>query len=85
MPWHGYYGSLQISQAGGLMTDSNEKVLIKVGYAQLQECASICTACIMATNLRIFEVMVKRWAVDWRRMDFWDINKENDYSNTYEF
>lgn len=58
---------------------NNEKVLIKVGYAQLQECASICTACIVATNLRVFEEMVKRWAVDWRRMCFWDINKENDY------
>ena len=60
--------------------NNNENISIKVGYAQLQECASICTACVMAFNLRVFKEMAYRWAVKWRRMtDFWDGTKENEY------
>ena len=55
----------------------SEKVVIKIGYAELQECASICTACIMAFNLMLFEEMIIRWAIGWRKMDFWDVKKEN--------
>lgn len=59
---------------------NNEKLSVKVGYAQLQECASICTACVMAFNLKLFEVMGHRWAVDWRHLpDFWDTAKEDEY------
>lgn len=58
----------------------NEKLIVKVGYAQLQECASICTACVMTFNLKLFEEMGQRWAVNWRRLtDFWDVEKENEY------
>lgn len=59
---------------------SNEKLSIRVGYAQLQECASICTACVMAFNLKLFKVMGHRWAVDWRHLtNFWDTEKEDEY------
>ena len=59
---------------------NNENISIKVGYAQLQECASICTACVEAFNLKLFEEMGCRWAVKWRRItDFWDGAKENEY------
>lgn len=59
---------------------NNENLAIKVGYAQLQECASICTACVMTFNLKLFEVMGHRWAIDWRRLaDFWDVEKEDEY------
>lgn len=59
---------------------SSEKLSIRVGYAQLQECASICTACAMAFNLKLFEVMGQRWAVDWRRLtDFWNEEKSDEY------
>lgn len=59
---------------------ADKKVSIKVGYAQLQECASICTACVMTFNLKLFEVMGQRWAVNWRRLaDFWDAEKEDEY------
>lgn len=59
---------------------TDKKVSIKVGYAQLQECASICTACVMTFNLKLFEVMGQRWAVNWRRLaDFWDAEKEDEY------
>lgn len=58
----------------------NEKLSIKVGYAQLQECASICTAVVMTFNLKLFEEMVYRWAVKWRNIDdFWMAEKENEY------
>lgn len=59
---------------------SNDKLSIRVGYAQLQECASICTACVMSFNLKLFEVMGHRWAIDWRRLtDVWDEEKEDEY------
>ena len=59
---------------------SVDKLSIRVGYAQLQECASICTACVMTFNLKLFEVMGHRWAIDWRRLtDFWDEEKEDEY------
>lgn len=59
---------------------SNKKVLVKVGYAQLQECASICTSCVMAMNLKLFEEMITRWAINWRKIDdFWNDINENDY------
>ena len=59
---------------------SNEKLFIRVEYAQLQECASICTAFVMTFNLKLFGVMGQRWGVDWRRLtDFWDAEKEEEY------
>lgn len=58
----------------------NEKLSIKVGYAQLQECASVCTAFVMAFNLKLFEEMGHRWAAKWRNLaDFWEPEKENEY------
>jgi len=34
----------------------------------------------MTFNLKLFEVMGQRWAVDWRRLtDFWDEEKEDEY------
>ncbi len=58
---------------------SNDKMVIKIGYAELQECASICTAFVMAFNLKLFKEMIKRWAITWRQMEFWDTEKENEY------
>lgn len=59
---------------------NSEKLSIKVGYAQLQECASICTACVMTFNLKLFKEMGHRWAVDWRQLtDFWDASEEEEY------
>ena len=58
----------------------NGKIVIKIGYAQLQECASICMACVMEFNLKLFYEMCRRWAIDWRRInDFWDASKENAF------
>lgn len=59
---------------------NNQKVLVNTGYAQLQECASICTSCVMALNLKLFEEMMTRWAINWRKIDdFWNIIDENHY------
>lgn len=59
---------------------NNDVLSINIGYPQLQECTSICTACVMAFNLKLFEKMVHRWAVEWRRMNgFWDATKEDEY------
>ncbi len=57
---------------------SSQKVLVKTGYAQLQECASICTSCVMTMNLKLFEEMITRWAIHWRKTDdFWNSIDEN--------
>ncbi len=57
---------------------SSQKVLVKTGYAQLQECASICTSCVMTMNLKLFEEMITRWAIHWRKIDdFWNSIDEN--------
>lgn len=55
------------------------EVIISIGYAELQECASICTALVEAFNLKVFVEMAERWAIKWRNDDFWDISMENDY------
>lgn len=52
---------------------------IVVGYAQLQEVASICTTLIVSYNQLMFEEMCTRWATSWRRTSSWIPRKENDY------
>lgn len=45
---------------------SDSLVSISVGYAQLQNAASVCTTLVVSFNHLMFETLCKRWAVDWR-------------------
>lgn len=50
---------LKLSKVGG-------HPQIKVGFAELQECAEVCTTLAVSLNLDLFSVLAKRWATDWR-------------------
>lgn len=56
----------------------NSWIEVKVGYAEIQECASICSSLVCGINTFLFNEMAKRWAVDWRKEDFWDEKKEKE-------
>lgn len=45
-------------------------------YATLQEAGSICTTFIQAANNELFELLVTRWAKDWRGLPSWDPHNE---------
>ncbi|MDR3565533.1 MAG: hypothetical protein P4N59_29415 [Negativicutes bacterium] len=53
-------------------------ITIKIGFDQLQECASICSTLVVSFNTDIFEALCKRWAVDWRRRSSWNPGKQNE-------
>lgn len=56
-----------------------KKVLkFKITYALLQSSARVCTSFVQAANNELFEVLVKRWADDWRRLPSWSIENESD-------
>ena len=56
-------------------------VTIKVGFDQLQECASICNTLVVSFNNDIFDTLCKRWAIDWRKQASWNPLKENEVFN----
>lgn len=58
-----------------------DTVGIKVGFDEIQECASICTTLIVSFNIEIFTILCKRWAVDWRQKPSWNSSKQNDVFN----
>ena len=45
---------------------------VKIGYAELQECASICTSLICEMNNYLFVKMAERWAVKWKKDNLWN-------------
>lgn len=57
---------------------SNTWVVVKVGYAEIQECASICTSMVCEINTSLFGEMARRWAVEWNKNDFWNDKKEKE-------
>lgn len=57
---------------------SNTWVVVKVGYAEIQECASICTSMVCEINTSLFGEMARRWAVEWNKDDFWNDKKEKE-------
>lgn len=44
---------------------------IAVGFGELQECAAVCSSLVAATNREFFVEIVRRWAVEWRRLAGW--------------
>lgn len=50
---------------------------VRVGYAQLQQCASVCTTMVQSMNTLIFSIIAKRWAIDWRKLEWWDGENED--------
>lgn len=46
-------------------------VKIAIGYKQLQECAAICTFLVSSFNTELFNILMKRWAIDWPKLPSW--------------
>lgn len=56
----------------------SEIMKINVDYARLQEIVSVCNTLVVACNQFLFNQMVKRWAVDWRKESTWTSSKETE-------
>lgn len=46
-------------------------MMVSPSYANLQEAGAVCASVVQSANNELFEVMVKRWAVDWRALPSW--------------
>lgn len=51
---------------------------VAVDYSQVQHAGSICTSLVQAANNELFEVMIERWAVDWRKLGSWDSSRAEE-------
>ena len=45
---------------------------IGLGFAELQECAEVCSTLVAAANAELFAELTKRWATDWRNHSSWN-------------
>lgn len=61
---------LQIARSGG-----QQKLVI--GYAQLQDIASVVATLVTTFNRELFFEMCRRWAVVWRARTDWDPTRED--------
>ncbi|MEK6153886.1 hypothetical protein WIW50_11525 [Flavobacteriaceae bacterium 3-367] len=59
------------------LPSSNFEQFITIGYGQIQNIASICTALVISYNQLMFEEMAKRWATSWRTNP-WTADEENE-------
>lgn len=50
---------------------------INIGYNELQECASICNATVTTFNSELFNEMIRRWAIEWKKHDTLDERERN--------
>ena len=48
----------------------------KLSYALLQSAARVCTCFVQAANNELFEMLVQRWAVEWRKLPSWTQEQE---------
>jgi len=51
---------------------TNDVMLIEPSYATLQEAGGVCTTMVQSANNELFEALVRRWAVDWRKLPSWE-------------
>jgi hypothetical protein len=45
---------------------------VRVGFSELQEAGEICTTLVVSLNSALFEMLVERWAREWRQRRGWD-------------
>lgn len=55
----------------GLAVTPNE-LTIAPSYAGVQEAGDVCTSLVQGANNELFEAMVSRWALDWRKLPSWN-------------
>jgi len=49
----------------------------RVTFAELQECADVCTTFVVALNTELFACLAERWATAWRRRATWEPRRAN--------
>ena len=64
----------------GINARENE-IKVNISFDNLQECISICTNLVTCFNLDLFELMCKRWAIDWRKRCDWTAISANKRFN----
>jgi hypothetical protein len=57
---------------------SVDPLRIAVGFAELQECAAICTSLVVSVNSELFAEIAKRWAKEWPRQPFWQPTQRHE-------
>ncbi len=72
----GSYWSSKNAINFGINSRENE-IKVNINFDNLQECIAICTNLVICFNLDLFELMSKRWAIDWRRRCDWQIDAAN--------
>ncbi len=55
---------------------NKQTLKVKFTYASLQDAGKVCTALIQAANNELFELLIERWAGDWRKLPSWDVARE---------
>jgi len=51
-------------------------IRVQMTFANLQEAGKVCTALVQVANNELFELLVNRWANDWRKHPSWDATEE---------
>ncbi|MFI8712405.1 hypothetical protein [Brevibacillus brevis] len=65
----------------GLTKNGSTLLKIKLGFKEVQECASIITTLVASFNSELFKEIGKRWAIDWRRSGIINDLNEEEYFN----
>lgn len=64
---------------------SSKRIMkLSIDYGRMQAAGRVCTAFVQAANNELFELMVERWAVEWRRHSSWSPLQEDKIKAIYE-
>lgn len=63
---------------------SKRVMKLSIDYGRMQAAGRVCTAFVQAANNELFEVMVERWAVQWRRLPSWSPVQESQIKVIHE-
>ncbi|NHZ62365.1 hypothetical protein [Massilia genomosp. 1] len=55
---------------------SKRVLKLTMDYGRLQAAGRVCTAFVQAANIELFEMLVSRWAVSWRKLPSWSPEQE---------
>lgn len=55
---------------------SRQVMKFKLSYALMQSAGRVCTSFAQAANNELFEMLVRRWAIDWRKLPSWTLEQE---------
>lgn len=58
------------------LSPTKSTLKVTVTYANLQVAGAVCTNLVQAANNELFELLVSRWASQWRALPSWDKNAE---------